>query len=492
MTQKRFGKNIKTVLLFSANALLMVYCLLVAAVILYHHPVRLDLTADSMNTLSDDTLTALENLQGTVEVVMVYGDVDPRNVMATARVVRRSQDVLRQFSLKSDKVRIIDMVNIHQQGQSYLALKEKYNLTGVNRVTFLAGDRKQDVRFEEMADYVQGQGGRRHVGGFRVERAFAAAIRRLQGNPVTIYVMKNDGIQGMAGPNVNDVGPSGLSKLVNELHANNYVLKHLDILRTGKVPDDCDILMGVGLMGPLPQERPALEKYLLGGGRFFLALNPRYKPVGLAFLAQWGIHVHPAWCVMEEPYAGTKVQTRKAKVDQFNPKHPITAKFLNGVASCRFDSSRPLALVQEGLYARGEPLIWMAGKNVWGERYADPSDKPWRLDPNDFEPPLLSAVASEYENKTGPNARVVVVGTWSFLQNQELENFDHASLLHNALWWLHGQESSIGVRSSEDITRNVNFGADGKLRLIFTLVFLAIVPGSAVIVGMAAYFIRRK
>ena len=134
----------------------------------------------------------------------------------------------------------------------------------------------------------------------------------------------------------------------------------------------------------------------------------------------------------------------------------------------------------------------MTTKNIWGERNADPSDMPWSLGPNDFEAPLAVAMASEYKNEKGPNGRIVVVGSWSFLRNAELENLDHVSMLHNSLWWLQGQEESIGVRDTEDITRNVNFDTRGKVRSTFTWIFLGAVPGSAFIVGIAAFIIRRK
>ncbi len=490
---KFFSGRIGRFLLLVCNVALLVYCVIVAAVILYQHPVRFDLTASKMNTLSDETKTCLDNLDEQVEIIVAYGEADPRNMRNTARMIRRIQDVLQQFKYASDKIKVIDVVDIYQNGETYLALKEKHNLTGPNRATFLSGSQKQEVRFEEMADYIRGgQGGSRRIGAFKVERSFTAAIRRLKGEPITAYFLKNKGVAGQAGPSLGDASARGLTLFVNELRSNNYRIKTLELEKTGKVPADCEILLSIGLTGPLFEEWAPIMRYLQGGGMLFIALNPRYNPKGLAFLNQWGVEVRPAWVVMEKSFAGNKIQTSRSMATQFNPQHEITSKFTKNMFYLELDYARPLASVKEAKFGTGEPLVWVEGSNIWGERAATPSDKPWTLGPQDFPSPLPVAMATEHEVEKGVYSRVVVFGSWSFLQNRDLEKFDHISLLHNSLWWLRGQDESISVRETEDIVRNVGFQPDGSLRRAFGWIFLAVVPGLSILAGLAAYVIRRR
>ncbi len=471
------------------NLLLLLYCAFLAGVILYHYPVRFDLSADKWNTLSDDTLVCLKNLTRPVEVIVAFGEADPLKRWTAAKIIRRTEDVLRQMALRSDKVKIIDVIDVFQRNESWLRLKQRYNLSGYNRVILLCGNRRQEVRMDDLADLRYDPRGIPRIKSFRVERALTAALRRLEGQPHKIYVLRNEGAEGMVGPTIGDTTPRGFKELATELQVNNYEVKELDLLRTGEVPADCDILMSVGLIGPLPHEVKPIENYLKRGGKLFMALNPLVEPSQLRFLAQWGFAVEPAWTVMQIPIAGTAIQTESVIATGFNKLHPITRKFEKGRFSMKFVFGRPIGAAK-GPYGEREGIIFAEGKNVWGERRID--DRPWSQGPSDIPPPVCLAGVVESKTPEGKFTRIALFGAANWLTNRDIQSRDHLSILHNTLWWLLGQEELVSVRTPEDVERNLNFDAEGKVRRLLGWTLLGFVPGCAVLAALVVFLIRRK
>ncbi|HAK93879.1 MAG TPA: hypothetical protein DCM87_02420 [Planctomycetes bacterium] len=477
------------------NVLLIVYGAFVLAAILYHHPVRFDLTAKAVRTLSDDTKTCLAALKEPVRVIVAFGEADPVKRIVTARVFQEAQDSLREYTLASPKIQIIDVINVYQRQEAWQQARERFKLTDANRVTFIAGARQQDVRLEDMASVKYGRSGSPPLlESLHVERAFTAALRRLQGEPCKAYLLANEGIQGQRGPDPANAGPGGLSAFVAELKANNYDVRVLDLAREGTVPADCEVLLAAGLLGPLPAELPAVEAYLERGGKLFLAINPQYSYLGLEFLEDWGVAVLPAWVVMEHQLAGTKIQTEHALVTELNELHPIMRKFEKDRFRMQMTYARPLGGAK-GPHGESVPIIGVNARNIWGERKAGTADRPWVCDAGDFPsaPDGLSVGrVLETRNERGAMARIAVFGSWTFLANERLYEFDHASVLHNTLWWLIGREEQAGVRDPEVVIRNIGFDPDGRVRSTLAWALLAIVPGCGVLAGMIVLFARRK
>ncbi len=479
----------------ATNVLLIVYGALVTGAILYHHPVRFDLTAKALRTLSDDTKTCLAGLKEPVRVIVTFGEADPAKRLVAGRVFQEAQDFLREYTLASPKIEVIDVINVYQRQEAWQQARERFNLTDANRVTFIAGARQQDVRLEDMASVKYGRPGSPPLlESMHVERAFTAALRRLQGAPCKAYLLANDGIQGQTGPDPANAGPGGLSAFVAELRANNYDVGILDLAREGKVPADCEVLLAAGLIGPLPAEIPAVEAYLEAGGKLFLAINPQYSPRGLEFLEDWGVAVLPAWIVMEHQLAGTKIQTEHALATELNELHPIMRKFEKDRFRMQVTYARPLGGAK-GLHGESVPIAGVKAGNIWGERKAGTADRPWVCDANDYPsaPDGLSvARVLETESESGAVARIAVFGTWTFLGNERLHEFDHASVLHNTLWWLIGREEQAGVRDPEVVVRNISFDPEGKVRRTLAWAMLALVPGCGVLAGVVILFVRRK
>ncbi|HNR98658.1 MAG TPA: GldG family protein [Planctomycetota bacterium] len=477
------------------NALLIAYIVLVAGAVLYHHPVRFDLTAKAVRTLSDDTRNCLRSLKEPVRVIVAFGEADPVKRMVAGRVFQEAQDCLREYTLASAKIQVIDVINVYQRQEAWQQARERFKLTDANRVTFMAGARQLDVRLEDMASVKYGRpGSPPMLESMHIERAFTAALRRLQGEPCKAYLLVNEGIRGQRGPDPGNPGPGGLSAFVAELKANNYDVRLLDLAREGKVPADCEVLLAVGLLGPLPSELRAVEAYLEGGGKFFLALNWQYSYHGLAFLEDWGVAVLPAWVVMEHQIAGTKIQTEHVLVTEFDELHPIMRRFEKGRFRMQMTYARPLGGAR-GLHGESVPIVGVNAANIWGERKAGTADRPWVCEAGDFPsaPDGLSVGrALECRTERGAVTRIAVFGTWTFLGNERLYEFDHASVLHNTLWWLIGREEQAGVRDPEVVIRNIGFDPEGKVRGTLAWALLAIVPGCAALAGVIILFARRK
>jgi hypothetical protein len=487
----RISRRLRKIAMGAVNLFLIAYVAFLLSVIFYHYPVRVDLSSTGMNTLSDDSITCVRNLSQPVEAILSVGESDPRKMHATGRILSRAEDLLRQMMLASDKVKIIDVINIYQRGDAWLRLRERYQLTEPNRLTLICGGRRQDIRLEDMADIRYEPNGVPRILTFRVEQAVISALRRLQGEPRKIYVLRNDGSEGRVGLTIKDTTPLGYRELAAELEANNFTVKELDLKAAGAVPADCAVLLCVGLIGPLPEEVPPLVEYLERGGAFILALNPAVvDPQCLSFLQDWGFSIEPAWAVMQAPLSAVPVQTERVVATEPNPLHPITRKFDRERFRIVMAYARPVNAAK-GKYAEREMIVSTAKTdNIWGERKID--ERPWTRDANDYPAPITLAGVSTAERPGGTTTRIAVFGSASFLANRDLRQHDTLSLLHNTLWWILGQEELASVRTPEAIERNVAFDPEGSVQRLFAWALLGVIPGCAVLVGCAVFLIRRK
>ena len=287
------------------------------------------------------------------------------------------------------------------------------------------------------------------------------------------------------------------------LEQENYEVKPLVLLE--KIPDDASAVVMAGPERPLsPEELQTLDGYLKRGGRLFVAVGPREGGEPLAkFLGDWGVKlgndivIDRELRLFEGPSLGTKPMTK------IYGAHPITQSFKDYTQFPETRTVEPDATSKKGVQATA--LVKTAASSRALTKVDELFTKGTAtIDDNDRKGPLSIAVAVEAklkdlgaeppaaaEGKKVPDeARLVVVGTPRFADNQDLAQFRlNGDLFLNSVGWLVGQEELVSIRSRSVRASRAELTGNQALQVFYLSVL--IVPQLLIASGIAVWW-RRK
>jgi hypothetical protein len=260
-----------------------------------------------------------------------------------------------------------------------------------------------------------------------------------------------------------------------------------------EAPEDADVVIaGSPERDLLPAEIDALDRYLDGGGRLLVLLEPGIRSNLEELLERWGFGL-PAGVVadratsplLEDPRAVSLV------VNRFSPDHPITRRF----------SPRTM-------------LLLPAARAVRAERKPDPGDRlreiayssPEGWLEEDVEAALrgdaVTADAKEIQGgelpvaaagsypRDGREARIVVIGDRDFPSNRLLHALYNRDLLLNALQWLTERDERITVRDKAWTPRQDPLTIEETLSFFYFFAFA--LPEVLLLLGLHAWWRQRS
>lgn len=283
-----------------------------------------------------------------------------------------------------------------------------------------------------------------------------------------------------------DMNPAAISAVASKLERQNYTFKPVNILKAGKVPEDCDLLF---IADPrvdfLAAEREQLLAYNARGGAMLALLEPGHSPGLAVHMAQYGIDVgenivleaNPNYQVMGGD-ASNLVVGQNQMTD-----HPITEPIV-GMVLLRV--ARTVQALQPPLDGFDVGELLLTSDYAWGETTLDGLTMP---QPDEGEDPMgRLGLAAVSVSETG--GRVVVFGDSDFASNELLDQASNFDLLPNAIAWLVGEEDQVSIRP--------NPGARGTFTmstiqgLIVWLVSVLLIPAVMIGGAVATWLMRRK
>jgi len=411
--------------------------------------VTFDWTEAGRNTLAPETVTLVEGLATDIVLKQMGRPRDPA-----------SHDLLAAFAARSRRVRV-EIVDIDAApGEA-----RRYGVTRAGSVVVEAG-----LRFRRV-DAV-------------TEPALATAILRVSaGTEPVLCFAAGDGEHSLA-----DAGPQGLSGLAAVLTASNFQAAPVP-LTSDDVPPACSVLVIAGLPGGLPAAALSrVERYLVGGGRLLLALDPPVDPGVAAFLARFGITVGQG-VVIETSGAGRAVGAGPENPVSFvYHDHPITRGFGDrtifgravpiGVAPTEIGEPKPLASTADTAFERADLMSQAA-------EFRDGRD---RTGP--FALAVASSIPRGSRDAALPEPRIVVTGDSDFLANGLLTWTANRDLAVRMIGWLAGVEETRVVAVSERQNRRVPLTE--RRRTWMYLVNLGLLPLLPLAAGLLVRGVRSR
>jgi len=417
----------------------------------YRHKKRLDVTSEKLYTLSDQSRRTVSTLKKDVDIIRFAKQPDTT-----------FKDLATEYTNAGTHVHYREV-----DPQEKPEVARQYNVTHMNDIVVSSGSHNETLSGTGEQDITNAL--------IKVTRDAVKTICFVEGHgEKSIASGEQDGLEG------------GDKALKNE----GYQTKTVNLVSSGEVPSDCGVLVDAGPKQALfPQEAGFISKYLDGGGRALLLLDPEMDPKVDSVLDAWNIAVGSN-VVIDASGVGRLFGTGPAVplvVDY--GANPIVQNFAGTMTF--FNLARTVSLKDKG---KSDPEATELLKTS-PRSFTVPNLKTneVRYDPaKDQAGPLSLGVAAERHIGAGTDtksARLVVIGNSAFATNQWAGLQRNGDLFVNAINWLAQDEDLISVRPKNPTNRRVILTETQQRELLFaSLVFL---PGLVMISGAVIWFRRR-
>ncbi len=506
------GRRWSTRLNILAAVLLALYNVVLLNLIIFRHPVRVDLTQEGLHSLSDETRAKLKLVNENVRVLVAYY-YQPRNVVhwAHVQVLDRALRLLKEFHAVQPLVAVETHINVFEEADRWTALCAKFGLspTQYNRVIFIAGEGsdsfKQTLTPAELALFLplRDKAVPPKMKEFRGEQAITSAITKLTNRTrKKVYFTQGHGELALR-PGKEQL--QGLAALRHDLESSGFEAEEVSLARYRKVPEDCSLLIAAGPEQRFsPRELDIIEDYLLHDGRLLVALGSRRTGIE-DILDKWGTKVLEGEVTTRILLPGQRVDRSWVIAGKYNASHPIATPFQNAAQfETRFWLPRPLKL-SGGQRTMMTQALLSTGENSENERFLLVGGDLESSDEASERGEFVVATVTMGETLARPppkwkqrKTRIVVVSSSNFLRDAQDEasvrggylSASHRDLFMNSVYWLVGEENLAAAGGRETLTRTLPT-LDAPLKRFLFVASVLIFPGVFALIGVGVYFLRR-
>jgi len=319
------------------------------------------------------------------------------------------------------------------------------------------------------------------------EGSLYEAIQRLVAEPAGfLYVARGEGEGDLR--RTDDVGYSGFAAA---LETEGYRLRDLVLAATDEIPADASALL---LLAPERELRAdafaALRRWLDGGGRLVVCLDPGQRSGIEALLAEWGLDA-PDRLVVDPasgPVAGDPTGVNPI-VHQF-ADHPV-ARGLGETRMVFFRGARPVIPARKPQADDDLRAVAFSSRRAWlaaSGAVADGARPPER--PADAAEDYQPLAATGRYPRVGSEARIVAFGDCDFAANRNLRGLYNQDLALNAVHWAADRTERITLRPKALPPHQFPLTPQETLRMLYGVGLL--VPELLLVAGGLAWLRRRS
>jgi ABC-type uncharacterized transport system involved in gliding motility auxiliary subunit len=311
-----------------------------------------------------------------------------------------------------------------------------------------------------------------------------ALIRVLKGTK-TVYF-----IQGHGEHDPDSVEPDGYSDLKKALQNENEDVKTDVLAQNLEIPQNADILV---IAGPqhdyLQQEVDAIQKYLTGGGRLMLMIDPGVELPNLAKLvSDYNFTLQNDLVIDQNPMA---------QIFGTRPEMPLIVKYGSSPITQPLQRTMTLFPLTRSFEVN---KTYKAGVTVdslcettpesFGVAGFTPAMHEIRFrQGTDYKGPLTVAVSADMSESEGkPDARLVALGSSLVASNRFLNFQGNRDLILNMVDWLTANENMMSIRPKPPESQHLNLTAQQMNMVLLRLIAVPIVIIAA---GVIVWWGRR-
>ncbi|HEY1435692.1 MAG TPA: GldG family protein, partial [Thermoanaerobaculia bacterium] len=454
------------------------------------HWKRFDWTHTQIYSLSDTTRKILAGLKQPVQVTVFM-------VPGRSRLLTEVKELLARYQAASPKIEVEYLDPQRNPARAEALVKEA--AIRESTVVFRSGDRKKYVEEDKLADFDfagAATGGAPGVKSLKAEEAFTSAILSVtESRQPKAYFSKG---HGEAAIDSSDRG-RGYAEAKEILERSNMTVGTWDCLGKGDLPADADLVIVAGPRTAfLEPEAAALEKYLAGGGRALLLLDPILPgpgapPSDLGFdglLAKYGIKLGND-LVVDPANALPMVGAETLLANRYGAS-PIVSAFAAEGLPVVLPLARSVTKAEKPPEGLVETMLIETSPEGWGETNLKDLESEIKKDAADTPGPVSLAVALSPADARKPDAkapRLVVIGNSRFAANGSLANGANGMLFANAAHWLAGSDKQVGIAPKTPAQSSLSL-TEAQVRRISWAAIVGL-PALAVVLGLWVWYRRR-
>jgi ABC-type uncharacterized transport system involved in gliding motility auxiliary subunit len=442
--QGKLGAN--TVILSVAVLALVV----VANFLGYRHHKRFDLTAEGLYSISEQTKKVVASLPKDVKVVYFNKDDNPQ-----------FSDLMREYKYSGPRL-TYERIDPNQRPE----MARQYKVRRMGDIVVAAGDRTETI-------------------GDTSEQAVTNAILKVTRDKLkTVCFSEGHGEKALS-----DTQSTGYSIVEQRLKDENYQIKTVLLAREQQVPSECAALVVAGpKQSVTPPEAAMIGKYLDGGGKALLLLDPETDPQLGDVLKSWNIQASDN-VVLDVSGVGQLVGAGpEAPLITEYGSHTITKDF--GRTMSVFPLARAIKVTGGAGAANVTPLL-TTSENSFAKDKITPGQQ-IKIEPDkDQKGPLTIGAAASKSVEGKKEARLVVIGDSDFAMNGAIrvQSFRNSDLFLNSVNWLAEDEDLISIRPKSATNRSVTM-TESQQRT-FLLLSAALMPLAVIGSGIYIWWKRR-
>lgn len=409
---------------------------------------RKDLTSNNFWSLSDQTTKILENLEKPVEIKAFFKTSDQSS----------AKDQLDEYSYTSSNL-TYDLIDPDEEPQ----ITEQYGVSQYNTLVIESGIKRELVTEISESNITN------------------AIIKVTREQDKVIYFLSGHGERS-----IKDDTPQGYKKAADAIKNENHLVRELNLVRSGSVPDSCSVLVIVRPSTSFfPGELDSIATYLDNGGKLMALLDPKRPDDVADFFMDYKVTVGNDM-VIDVSGVGRLFGAGPAMplVSQYDGDHEITKGFSVMTFFDQAASVTPMA-EKEGFTVTE---LLQTSSNSWAE--TDWSSGRVAFDQEmDRQGPVTIGVVVEKSLAKGKTA-LAVFGDSDFAMNGHIENQGNSDLFLNTINYLAEEEDMISIRPKEVDDRRLTL-TQADVSILFYLVVIAI-PILVVIMGVVIFVRRNK
>ncbi|MBM3333258.1 GldG family protein [Candidatus Sumerlaeota bacterium] len=486
---RAIGPNFRDYVSYSLTSLFVFGSLVLAYVIVKNHSFSYDATEQRMYSLHPRTIEYLRGIEQDVHITAFASPDDRREI----------ESFLQRYTRYSPRVHY-EVRNFYKENRLAKEFAESVTPGDIFVWTGTRGEpgkpKPPDYREKKMSSMELG----REAGESKLTNAIVEVMRP---EKIVVYFLKGHGEASLQ-PDFGGPERRSIEEQLNYSEIERYLreelsfeVKPLEIGRTGFVPDDCSVLICAGpQLDLLPLETEAITKYLEGGGRALLLLDPNERQ-GVQFaqwekmLAHFGVKIRGDIVIEPSPLMQLLGGPTSLLVSKFG-NHPTVEKLSGRSEMLQMSRARTVAPLENRPSTLAVTELMYSGPSSWSEDYeklAASTRLPLPSRDRMKEQPLAVAVTMEAAAGRERPMRTVVVGDSDIFSDRFLQ--DHTLRLFVSVTnWLTAREDLIDIPTKR-LSNTPIFLTATQMRTTFTVLVLA-VPGAIFFGGMSYVLARRR
>jgi len=387
---------------------------------------------------SEQTIRMAQRVDEPVEIALFYPEVN--------EVLDRLRPYFDELAAASDQV----TVTVRDHALSYeVAQRHRVPRNGFVVLLRGEGDGQQAEQFEVGIELESARSRLRTLDA-RFQQHFAQLTTRPRSLHLTVGHREHS-----ASPVEGDSPEERLSELEAALTRSNIESERLGVAEglANEVPEDTRAVAVVGPREPfLPEEAQSLLRYVQGGGRLLVFVDPDVDHGLDPLLSGLGLSIPEGVLYSERRYMRRRTgeADRSAIYSNSYGAHPtvtlanryrsrVVSVFLRGGAIERDESDAQLEGVNVTFPLRTDAGFWL---DTDGDREQSEGEATGRFN-------MIAAVTVPNEGD-GEEGRAVIVADGDFITDQLIGNRGNAFVLMDAVNWLVGEEHVLGPTQTEE------------------------------------------